>query len=209
MNHIINQEIVNQIQIKYDNIPLAVFLIGANGCGKSSLRKYLNLSDIQMNIDPDILNRINKVKFPDNYQIESAKQALRIFAEAMTNNFNVCIESTLSGKGTMQRIIEAKNRGYYTLGYFVGLSDVELNLKRIAMRVAVGGHNIAENVVRRRYIESVDNLILIKNYFDLLYIIDNSESYYQPQFSFHHQRLKKISHRPEAWAFDLYTKFNG
>ncbi|MBX9597621.1 MAG: hypothetical protein K2X04_03485, partial [Burkholderiales bacterium] len=37
MNHIINQEIINQIQLNYDNIPLAVFLLGTNGSGKSSL----------------------------------------------------------------------------------------------------------------------------------------------------------------------------
>ncbi len=47
--NIINQEIINQIQLRYNNTPLAVFLIGSNGSGKSTLRNYLNLSDIQIN----------------------------------------------------------------------------------------------------------------------------------------------------------------
>ena len=39
MNQIINQEIVNQIQLSYENIPLAVFLLGPNGSGKGEVRR--------------------------------------------------------------------------------------------------------------------------------------------------------------------------
>lgn len=101
MNHEINQAIVNKIQLSYDNIPLAVFLIGANGSGKSTLRNYLNLSDIQTNIDPNVLNRIFKIKHPQHYLIESAKQALTMYNHTMDNGLNICIESTLAGHGTM------------------------------------------------------------------------------------------------------------
>ncbi len=68
MNHIINQQIVEQIQLDYQNTPLAVFLIGTNGSGKNSLRNYLNLTDIQTNIDPDVLNRIYRNKYPQTSQ---------------------------------------------------------------------------------------------------------------------------------------------
>ena len=54
MNNITNQAFIDKIQLSYDKTPLAVFLIGANGSGKSTLRNYLNLADIQTNIDPDV-----------------------------------------------------------------------------------------------------------------------------------------------------------
>lgn len=183
MNHTINQQIINQIQLHYENIPLAIFLVGTNGSGKSSLRNYLNLSDIQTNIDPDVLNRVYRAKYPDNYQIEAGKQALRMYDDALKNGLNICLESTLAGRGTMQRIIAAKDSGYFTLAYYIGLNSVELNLERIAQRVARGGHDIPEGIVRRRFHESADNLVLVKDYLDQIYLLDNSEANFSLQSS--------------------------
>ena len=184
MQNIINQTIIDTIQIHYNRTPLAVFLIGANGSGKSTLRTYLNLSDIQTNIDPDVLNRICQTKYPKHYQIQAAKQALTMYHYALENNLNVCIESTLAGKGTMHRIREAKKRGYYLMGYFVGLNHVELNLERIAHRVRLGGHHIEELIVRKRYQEALVNLSKIKESFDELHLLDNSKDCYELQFSY-------------------------
>lgn len=183
MNHIVNQQIINQIQLHYENIPLAVFLVGTNGSGKSSLRNYLNLSDIQINIDPDVLNRVYQARYPDNYQIEAGKQALKMYDDALKNGLNICLESTLAGRGTMQRIIAAKDAGYFTLAYYIGLNSVELNLERIAQRVARGGHDIPEDIVRRRFHESANNLVLVKDYLDEIYLLDNSEANFSLQSS--------------------------
>ncbi len=208
MNHIINQQIVNQIQLRYDNIPLAVFLVGTNGSGKSSLRNYLNLSDIQSNIDPDVLNRIYRAKYPDNYPIEAGKQALKMYDDALGNGLNICLESTLAGRGTMQRIIAAKNAGYFTLAYYIGLNSVELNLERIAGRVARGGHDIPENIVRRRFHESADNLVLIKDYLDEIYLLDNSEANFSLQSSL--IAGNKINHLKlsQEWAQQLIQRLS-
>lgn len=203
MNHIINQEIINQIQLNYDNIPLAVFLLGTNGCGKSSLRNYLNLSDIQTNIDPDVLNRIYKAKFPRTYQIEAGKQALKMYDEALSNGMNICLESTLAGRGTMQRIIAAKAQGYHTIAYYIGLNSIELNLERIAMRVARGGHDIAETLVRKRYFESADNLLKVMPYIDTLQVVDNSEAFFRLQFEVVNGEQKMHCQKVESWANKL------
>lgn len=207
MNHIINQEIINQIQLNYDNIPLAVFLLGTNGSGKSSLRNYLNLSDIQTNIDPDVLNRIYKAKFPRTYQIEAGKQALKMYDDALSSGMNICLESTLAGRGTMQRIMAAKAQGYHTIAYYIGLNSIELNLERIAMRVARGGHDIAEALVRKRYFESADNLLKVMPSIDVLHVVDNSDAYFRQQFdvvsgvpNVHCQKL-------ESWADKLCANF--
>ena len=205
MNQIINQEIVNQIQLSYENIPLAVFLLGPNGSGKSSLRNYLNLSDIQTNIDPDVLNRIYKTKYPINYQLEAGKQALKMYDEALSNGLNICLESTLAGKGTMQRIMAAKKLGYFTIAYYIGLNSVELNLERIAKRVANGGHDIPEQIVRKRYIESADNFCKISDYLDIIHVVDNSGAYFNLQFDVVNGEQKILCRTMELWASKLYT----
>ncbi|MDQ5921211.1 MAG: hypothetical protein QG673_1267 [Pseudomonadota bacterium] len=203
MNQIINQEIIKQIQPNYNDIPLAIFLLGTNGSGKSSLRNYLNLSNIQTNIDPDVLNRIYAIRYPHTYQIESARQALKMYDNALFNSLNICLESTLSGRGTIQRIIKAQEMGYFTIAYYIGLNSIELNLERIKIRAASGGHNIAESVVRRRYYESVNNLIFIKNHFNLLHILDNSDQYFRLQYSISLHNTVKHCQTPETWANKL------
>lgn len=210
MNNQINQQIINQIQLDYINIPLAVFLIGTNGCGKSSLRNYLNLADIQTNIDPDVLNRIYKNKYPKTYQIESAKKALKMYDDALANRLNICLESTLSGRGTMERIKAAKAAGYYVIGFYIGLNSVELNIERIALRVARGGHDIPADTVRRRFFESANNLVKIKDSFDLLHIIDNSETFFNLQYSISNRNIDYHIRNLVSWANTLLErlKFN-
>lgn len=206
MNHTINQQIINQIQLHYENIPLAVFLVGTNGSGKSSLRNYLNLSDIQTNIDPDVLNRVYRAKYPDSYQIEARKQALKMYDDALKNGLNICLESTLAGRGTMQRIIAAKDAGYFTLAYYIGLNSVELNLVRIAQRVARGGHDIPEGIVRRRFHESADNLVLVKGYLDQIYLLDNSEANFSLQSSIIAGNKTNSLNCTQEWARQLIKR---
>lgn len=208
MISIINQQIINQIQLDYQNMPLAVFLIGTNGSGKSSLRKYLDLSDIQSNIDPDVLNRIYKNKYPHNYQIEAAKQALKMYDDALNLGLNICLESTLAGRGTMARIKAAKDAGYYTIGFYIGLNSVDLNLERIAMRVARGGHDIPIDTVRRRFYESANNLIKIKENFDMLHVIDNSEEFFSLQYSIIDRQINYHVRNLKMWSSELLARLD-
>lgn len=203
-NHHFNKKLIEDIQIQYDHIPVAVYLLGANGSGKSTLRNYLNLSDIQTNIDSDLLNKIYQLKNHQHYLLEASKQALQMYAQALDAGLNVCLESTLAGHGTTRRIMRAKKAGYYTLGYFVGLNDVTLNLERIKARVEKGGHDIPEKVVKKRYHESIDNLQFILNQFDVLHVIDNSQDHYALQFSrYQNKPLKQYTNNIVDWAKKL------
>ncbi|MEQ1830285.1 MAG: hypothetical protein ABL921_30290 [Pirellula sp.] len=42
--------------------------------------------------------------------------------------------------------------------YFLWLPSVEVSISRVAKRVREGGHNIPEEVVRRRYVRGLANL---------------------------------------------------
>jgi predicted ABC-type ATPase len=51
---------------------------------------------------------------------------------------------------------------------------VEVNLARIANRVLVGGHNVPEIDVRRRYQRSLNNLPIAVSRSDYVILFDNS-----------------------------------
>ena len=70
----------------------------------------------------------------------------------------------------------AQAKGYTVRLLFFWLNSPELALQRIAERVAKGGHNIPEPIVRRRYVAGICNLFrLFMSEVDSWEIYDNSE----------------------------------
>ena len=57
-------------------------------------------------------------------------------------------ETTLSGNHYLQRIQAWKDLGYTVKLWFIKLSSPELAISRVVERVAQGGHNIPEEIIR-------------------------------------------------------------
>ena len=71
---------------------------------------------------------------------------------------NFAFETTLSGHHYLQRIENWKKLGYLVKLWFIALSSAELAISRVAERVAQGGHNIPEDVIKRRFTAGLKNL---------------------------------------------------
>jgi predicted ABC-type ATPase len=68
-----------------------------------------------------------------------------------------------------------KRRGYFIHIFFLWITDVELALERIKLRVRNGGHHIPEAIVRRRFGRSLPNFLrFYKPLADSWTIFDNS-----------------------------------
>ena len=94
----------------------------------------------------------------------------------MSKNLYIISETTLATKSYINLVRRAQAQGYSVRLLFFWLNSPELALLRIAERVANGGHNIPEPVVRRRYVAGIRNLIrLFMNEVDYWVIYDNSE----------------------------------
>ena len=57
---------------------------------------------------------------------------------------------------------------------FCGLASLELHLLRVAQRVEAGGHAIAEQKIRERWVASRANLIKLLPHLARLQVFDNS-----------------------------------
>lgn len=60
-------------------------------------------------------------------------------------------ETTLSGRSYARQIPMWRAHGYYVKLLFLSLPSAELAVARVRSRVAQGGHNVPEDVVRRRF----------------------------------------------------------
>jgi predicted ABC-type ATPase len=155
---------------------IAIFYGGTNGSGKTTLRAIYDDNHIAIHIDPDQLARKINPDDPSSANVAAAKAAIKLFEQAIDNDISFTMESTLTGKSVMRRIELAAEKGFQTNLRYVGLNSAELNVERVHQRVSKGGHSIDDDVVRRRYGESRDNLIKAALVSDHIEIWDNSNT---------------------------------
>jgi predicted ABC-type ATPase len=94
-------------------------------------------------------------------RIEAGKVMLRRMQELRDRRQTFAFETTLAGRSYARFLRDAKELGYRLHLAYVWLSNVELAKKRVAVRVARGGHNIPASDIERRYWRSVSNLFKI------------------------------------------------
>ena len=74
---------------------------------------------------------------------------------------NFAIETTLASKSLVSFLRKCKMGGYETRLIFVALDNPETAIRRIATRVAKGGHDIPAETIRRRFFRG------LRNFFDI------------------------------------------
>lgn len=87
------------------------------------------------------------------------------------------IETTLATRSYINLVRRAHDAGYIVHVLFFWLDSVELARKRVADRVASGGHNIPSDVIKRRYFAGIRNLFtFFMDEVDIWVLFDNSNN---------------------------------
>ena len=151
---------------------------GCNGAGKTTAsytvlpeildcREFVNADEIARGLSP-----FN----PDSVAIEAGRLMLQRIEDLLEKEISFSIETTLATKSYINLVHRAQAKGYTVRLLFFWLNSPELALMRIAERVAKGGHNILEPIVRRRYVAGISNLFrLFMKEVDFWVIYDNSK----------------------------------
>lgn len=153
-------------------------IAGCNGAGKTTasftiLPEILNCKEF-VNAD-EIAKGLSPFQ-PEKVSFESGRIMLRRINELLETNVNFAFETTLAAKSYKSKIREAKNKNYSVTLLFFWLQNVDLAIERVKIRVAEGGHNIENEVIRRRYKNGIKNLFEIYlPIADEVMIFDNSE----------------------------------
>ena len=66
-------------------------------------------------------------------------------------------ESTLSSRSFAPFLLQLKAQGYQVAIYYFSLSNALLAVRRVKLRVAMGGHDALADTVRRRFGRSLNN----------------------------------------------------
>ncbi len=180
---------------------------GANGSGKSSITRWnpdlLRQFPI---IDPDAIARTIQVEPNASSSIEAGKQALREAKGYLESSQSFGVETTLSGHTYLRMMDEARERGFDVILIYIGTANPEINVARVARRVELGGHNVPETDITRRYYRSLRNFPLAMSRADYVILFDNSSTRgYELLTILDHGKAKWFQTAPD-WAAQLFDE---
>lgn len=163
-----------------DPRPFYVVFAGVNGAGKSTLfRSNLWRMDVMpqsmTRVNPDETLRAMGGNWADAHdQLVAGKASLRTIEECLSGAQSFNQETTLTGHRPLRTIIRAHDAGYRVFLFYVGVADAGVAIERIRHRVAIGGHNIDEDVVRKRYHASLAQFSRALPYCEEAHVFDNT-----------------------------------
>lgn len=145
-------------------------IAGCNGAGKTTASYTIlpEILDCKEFVNADEIAKGLSPFQPEKASFESGRIMLNRIKVLLENGENFAFETTLSTKSYVNLINKAKKIGYKVTLLFFWLHSPELAVSRVKNCVTEGGHNIPEDVIRRRYENG------LKNFFKLYYpILDN------------------------------------
>lgn len=159
--------------------PSVIAIAGPNGAGKTTIAETFlsEMLGIGEYVNADTIARGLSQFQPGSVAIQAGRQNLRRLEELAASGSSFAFETTLAGRVYASRIRQWRADGYRFLLAFFWLPDVSIALERVAARVASGGHDIPEDVIRQRYERGLANFFnLYRPLADRWVVYDNSAS---------------------------------
>jgi predicted ABC-type ATPase len=154
---------------------------GCNGAGKTTasysvLPDMLNCKEF-VNAD-EIAKGLSPFQ-PEKVAIDAGRLMLERINRLLNQDVDFAFETTLATRSYVNFIERAQSKGYFVTLLYFWLNTPELAIERVKSRVQSGGHDIPEEVIRRRYDSGIKNLSrLYLPLSDYWILIDNSEPPY-------------------------------
>jgi len=130
-----------------------VIVAGPNGAGKTAFaREFLpREADCPDFINVDLIAAGLSPFDPERAALRAAKLMLEEIHRRVRQGASFAFEKTLAGRNYARWIPRWRAAGYHVKLIFLSLPTADLATARVATRVAKGGHNVSETVVRRRF----------------------------------------------------------
>lgn len=159
-----------------ENEPWLWIIAGPNGAGKTTLATRALHDDFHLThfVNTDEIARLLSPNDPNAALIQSGRMMLKEFDRLRSERTSFAIETTLSSLSYLRHAKAMQAEGWKCGMIYVWLNSPELAHKRVLVRVARGGHDVPENVIRRRYDRSQNNLIPYLKICDKVLVFDNS-----------------------------------
>ncbi|MBR0067434.1 MAG: zeta toxin family protein [Kiritimatiellae bacterium] len=140
--------------------PVCHVVAGPNGSGKSTfaLRYLPDFAGSVEYVNPDLMAQGMSPTDIRLSAIKAGKLTLERIAQLISERASFAFETTLSGRGHLRLLSEAKAAGYQIAIYYLWMPEPAALPLRIGHRVLAGGHDVPTDDVMRRYARSRANV---------------------------------------------------
>ena len=130
-----------------------IIIAGPNGAGKTTFaRDFLPAEDQTLRfINADLIAAGLAPFNPETAAFKAGRLMLEEIDECVDAGHSFAFETTLSGMVYLKKIALWQHLGYQVKMWFLSLPNEDIAVSRVAHRVQQGGHNIPEDVIRRRF----------------------------------------------------------
>ena len=145
------------------NGPTCWIIAGPNGAGKTTFAlKYLpDAARCNNFVNADLIAAGLSPLAPEKELLAASRLFLTEIRDYVNKRDSFGFETTLSGRSYLKLVGRLLADGWRVELIYLALPDVEMSVQRVAERVAHGGHHVAEDVIRRRFPRSLNNLLSI------------------------------------------------
>lgn len=142
--------------------PRVVVFAGPNGAGKSThADAILAALGIEIFVNADYIARGLSGRHTDAVAFEAGRIMLRRLRQLADSRADFAFESTLSSRTFAAFLGTLKQQGYAVAIYYFSLANAQLAVRRVKLRVSLGGHDVPTDVVRQRFGRSLSNFFAL------------------------------------------------
>ena len=136
-----------------------IIIAGPNGAGKTTLARELlpNEANISTFINADLLAAGLDPLQPERAAFQAGRMMLQMIDDCVRRGESFAFETTLSGRSYARMIPRWREDGYWVTLVYLRVSSPEVVISRVRQRVLEGGHDVPEDVIRRRFHASLYN----------------------------------------------------
>lgn len=143
--------------------PTCYIIAGPNGAGKTTfaLRYLPQMAGCSNFVNADLIAHGLSPFDSLSAQYEAGRLFLREIHSNVTKRADFAFETTLAGRSQINLLKKLRRDGWQVVLFFLWIPSADFSKSRVRERFKQGGHNIADDVIYRRYPRIMHNLIKI------------------------------------------------
>ena len=180
-------------------LPEVMVFAGPNGSGKSTITGMAKTVGVYINADD--IKRSSLCT-----DIEAAVKAEELRESMLRDKADFTFETVLSTDRNLNLLKRAKENGYFVRGIYVLTASPDINIARVKVREASGGHGVPDEKIRSRYEKALGLIPQLVDICDILHIYDNTADPFRI-----FKKRKEVYYRWENsfWNSDAIARLTG
>jgi len=157
--------------------PHLIVIAGPNGAGKSTTAPFLLKGTLKVTefVNADLIAQGLSGFQPEGAVFHAGRVMLERIHYLAEKRIDFAFETTLASRSFAPWIADLRKTGYDFHLVFLWLPNEDFAIARVAERVRMGGHDVPEKTIRRRYYAGIKNFFrLYKPLADFWRVYDNS-----------------------------------